>query len=261
MDAADLAAVHRRSHETFFERLGAGGSPGSEWRSWGDVGAAVVPVTAGRSLPNSVVYRRPEAVLEHYDAIAQAYRDAGVHAFTVWVEPDDEPLLVPELERRGHVRDAAPLLQVAELADLDLEALAGEPPDLAPQPTFRELGRINDLAWGLPADTLAAAVARLDDHPGEAFVRTALHQGEPACTLSVFVVGADAYVTLVATLPHARGRGLATRLLAHALLEAQADGAVTTTLEASRDGAPVYERMGYRSLWHLGMYEHRVAAP
>jgi GNAT superfamily N-acetyltransferase len=260
VDAADLAAVHRRSHRVFFERLGAGGSPGSQWRSWGDVGAAIVPVTPDRSLPNSVVYQRPEAVLEHYDMIAQAYADAGVGAFTVWVEPGDEALLVPELARRGHVRDTAPLLQAAALADLDLPALAGAPLDLVPEPTFAELGRLNDLAWGLPTGTLAAAVSGLDGHPGEAIVRTAVHDGEPACTLCVFVVGTDAYVTLVATLPQARGQGLATRLLAHTLLEARVDGAVTTTLEASTDGAPVYERMGYRSLWRLGMYERRVAA-
>ena len=51
-------------------------------------------------------------------------------------------------------------------------------------------------------------------------MRIALLDGEPACGLSVFVVDTDAYVTFVATLEHARGRGLATRLLAHTLLEA-----------------------------------------
>lgn len=247
MDAAAIAAVHRRSHGVFFERLGAGGSPGSQWRSWGDVGAAIIPATPERSLPNSVVYERPEAVLEHYDDIARAYADAGVRAFTVWVEPEHEPILVPALERRGHVRDGEPVLQAADLADLDLD----------PRPTFAELGRMNDIAWGLPPGSLGAAVTMLDEHPGEGIVRIALHDGEPACTLCVFVVGTDAYVTFVATLPEVRGRGLATRLLAHTLLEARADGALTTTLEASPDGAPVYERMGYRSLWRLGMYERR----
>ena len=109
----------------FVERIGAGGSPGSQWRTWGDVGAAIVPATPQRSLPNSVVYERPEAVLEHYDEIARAYADAGVGAFTVWVEPEDEALLVPELERRGHVRDGEPMLQAAVLDDLDLRRARG----------------------------------------------------------------------------------------------------------------------------------------
>lgn len=258
MDDATLAAIHRRSHTVFFERMGAGGSPGSQWRTWGDVGATIVPATPDRSLPNSVVYERPEAVLEHYDEIARAYADAGVAAFTVWVEPEHEALLVPELERRGHVRDGEPMLQAAVLADLDLPALEGAPLELHPEPTFAELGRLNDLAWGLPTGAMGAAIADLDGHPAEGIVRIALADGEPACALSVFVVDSDAYVTFVATLEHARGRGLATRLLAHTLLEAQADGAQTTTLEASAAGAPVYERMGYRSLWRLGMYERRT---
>jgi GNAT superfamily N-acetyltransferase len=258
VDAAALAAVHRRSHEVFFERLGAGGSRGSQWRTWGDVGAAIVPASPERSLPNSVVYQRPEAVLEHYDEIAHAYADAGVRAFTVWVEPDDEALLVPELESRGHVRDAEPVLQAAELSDLDLSWLAGEPLDLHPHPTFAELGRMNDRAWGLPPGSLAGAVPDLDLHPGAAIVRIALLDGGPVCALAVFVVDTDAYVTFVATLQEARGRGLATRLLARTLIEAAADGARTTTLEASAAGAPVYERMGYRSLWRLGMYERRA---
>ncbi len=258
MDAATLAAAHRRSHAVFFERIGAGGSAGSQWRTWGDIGAAIIPATPERSLPNSVVYERPEAVLEHYDDIARAYADAGVHAFTVWVEPEDEPLLVPELERLGHVRDAEPVLQAAALDDLDLTGLAGPPLDLHPSPTFAELGRMNDLAWGLEPGSLGGAVADLDGHPGEGIVRIALLDGEPACGLCVFVVDTDAYVTFVATLPAARRRGLATRLLAHTLIETVADGARTTTLEASTDGAPVYERMGYRSLWRLGMYERRA---
>ena len=258
MEAAALADAHRRSHAVFFERLGAGGSAGSQWRSWGDVAAAIIPATPGRSLPNSVVYERPEAVLEHYDEIVRAYGDAGVAAFTVWVEPEDESLLVPELERRGHVLDGRPMLQAADLGDLDLAALAAGPLDLHPHPTFAELGRLNDLAWGLPPGALGGALADLDGHPAEGIVRIVLQDGEPACGLAVFVVETDAYVTFVATLEHARGRGLATRLLARTLLEAVQDGARTTTLEASAAGEPVYERMGYRSLWRLKMYERRA---
>jgi GNAT superfamily N-acetyltransferase len=224
---------------------------------WPGVGASIAPATPGRSLPNSVIYDDPAALLERYEELAEAYAGAGVLAFTVWVDPSDEPDLVPELERRGHVRDAEPLLQAAVLDELALTELAGEPLDLDPDPTFAKLGRLNDAAWRMQPGGLSDCFSTLDDAPAAALVRIALLDGEPACGLGVFPSGEDAYVSFVATAPKASRRGLATRLLASTLIEARERGAVTTTLEATAAGAPVYERMGYRSLWRLGMYERR----
>ena len=50
---------------------------------------------------------------------------------------------------------------------------------------------------------------------------------------------------------------VASRLLAHALRQAQADGLETTTLQASKLGAPVYERLGYRDFGAAQMWERR----
>ena len=260
MDDAALAGSHHESHREFFRLLGSSGSPGSRWMQWPGVGASIAPSTPERSLPNSVIYDDPAALLERYDAIAEAYAGAGVRAFTIWVDPPDAPALVPELERRGHVRDAEPLLQVAVLDELPLAELAGEPLDLDPEPTFAKLGRLNDAAWGMAAGGLSDCFTGLDDAAAGALVRIALRDGGPACGLGVFPNGEDAYVSFVATAPHAGRRGLATRLLASTLIEARERGAVTTTLEATAAGAPVYERMGYRSLWRLGMYERREPA-
>lgn len=260
MDDAALARSHHESHREFFRLLGSAGSPGSRWMQWPGVGASIAPATRERSLPNSVMYDEPDALLEHYERLARAYADAGVRAFTVWVDPLDEPVLVPELERRGHVRDAEPMLQGAVLDELPLTELAGAPLDLDPAPTFAKLGRLNDAAWRMEPGALSGCFTGLDDAPAGALVRIALLDGEPACGLGVFPCGDDAYVSFVATAPHARGRGLATRLLARTLLEARERGMRTTTLEATAAGAPVYERMGYRSLWRLGMYERREQA-
>lgn len=257
MDDAALARSHHESHREFFRLLGAAGSPGSRWLQWPGVGASIAPATPERSLPNSVIYDDPGALLEHYEAIAEGYADAGVRAFTVWVDPPDEPALVRELERRGHVRDAEPLLQAAVLEELPLNDLAGEPLELDPEPTFAKLGRLNDAAWGMAPGGLSGCISGLDGATAGTLVRIALLDGEPACGLGVFPRGEDAYVSFVATAPHASRRGLATRLLASTLIEARERGAVTTTLEATAAGAPVYERMGYRSLWRLGMYERR----
>lgn len=260
MDDATLAASHHESHREFFRLLGSAGSPGSRWMQWPGVSASIAPATPERSLPNSVIYDEPGALLEHYEQIAEAYADAGVRAFTVWVDPQDEPALVPELERRGHVRDAEPMLQAAALDELPLAELAGDALDLDPEPSFTKLGRLNDAAWRMQPGGLSDCISTIDDAPAGALVRIALLDGEPACGLGVFPCGEDAYVSFVATAPHAGRRGLATRLLASTLIEARERGAVTTTLEATAAGAPVYERMGYRSLWRLGMYERRERA-
>ena len=112
------------------------------------------------------------------------------------------------LERAGHLLDATP---VAMGATLD----AVEPPGDAPEDWYRtddlsDVGPLNDLAYGyedsftrafegVPTDALGIYVAR----------------GRP----SGLVPGhldrdGDRHIVLVATLPEARGRGLASGLLA-----------------------------------------------
>lgn len=258
MDDAELVRAHHRSHVEFFRVAGERGSPASQWIGLPGAGAAIVPATPERSLPNSVLYETPKQLLEHYDTIAAAYAAAGVRAFTVWVDPGDEPQLGPELEARGHVRDTAPMLQAARIADLDLEALAAAPLDLEPEPAFPVLARLNDRAWGLTPDgSIGAALAGLTPD-GEVRLWIARHEGEPGAGLMVLVHDGDAYVTFVATDPRAAGRGLARSLLAHALLTCSSDGCITTTLEASAAGEPIYARMGYRSLHRIPMYERRL---
>ena len=73
-------------------------------------------------------------------------------------------------------------------------------------------------------------------------------------------VGTDCHVGLVATVPDAQRRGLAGRLLAGALAAARERGQSTTTLIASGAGRPVYERLGYRPLGAIEMWERRAGA-
>ena len=64
----------------------------------------------------------------------------------------------------------------------------------------------------------------------------------------------------VATLPEARNRGIATGLMAHALRNARDDGFRTTTLQSTKLGRPVYEKLGYRDFGAAHMYERRKGA-
>jgi ribosomal protein S18 acetylase RimI-like enzyme len=69
--------------------------------------------------------------------------------------------------------------------------------------------------------------------------------------------GEDAFVTMVATLPHLRGRHLASDLLRAALHEARQRGQTTTSLQASKLGQGIYARLGYRPLGEVHLYEKR----
>jgi GNAT superfamily N-acetyltransferase len=54
-----------------------------------------------------------------------------------------------------------------------------------------------------------------------------------------------AYLLNFYTAPQARGRGLATHLLHHAVAECRARNVRVVTLHASRFGRPIYERFGF----------------
>ena len=61
----------------------------------------------------------------------------------------------------------------------------------------------------------------------------------------------------MATVPEARGRGLARKLMTHALHEARDRGSTTTSLQATKMGYPVYAGLGYRDLGALQVGERR----
>ena len=63
---------------------------------------------------------------------------------------------------------------------------------------------------------------------------------------------------LVATDPAARGQGLCGELMRTALRDAREAGAMTTSLEGSAMGEPVYAALGYETLGRLALYERRV---
>jgi predicted GNAT family N-acyltransferase len=62
----------------------------------------------------------------------------------------------------------------------------------------------------------------------------------------------------VGPINEARGEGISGKLIAHGLADAVERGARTSTLVATKLGRPVYERLGFRSLGALEMWERRV---
>jgi GNAT superfamily N-acetyltransferase len=226
----DLAARQHASHVAFNRRFAA------RIVELDGLLACVTPAAPERSLPNAVLYADPAAVPAAHDQLVRLYDEAGVRAWTVWVEPGDDDL-ARALEARGHAFDGQPMKMAALIEDVDLTAAA--PPELAPVTDWGLVGALNDAAYGVTGLAETFAGFRDDDTEG-------------------WLALVDAYVLFVATHPDFRGRGICRGLLSHALRRAAERGCTTTSLEGSPMGEPIYARMGYRSLGRFGLWERRV---
>ena len=225
----------------------AGAAPGGRVVELPGVQASVIPTLPERSVMNCVLYDAPAQLQRSLDTLADEYDRAGVRAWTVWV-PHGEAAATEALARAGHQFDGRP----AAMA-LDLDALAGEPgPDvrLADAPSFAEVGRLNDVAYGFSGD-FERGFAGI---PPDAFH---VYVAEAGCSVVAYDHEGDCGIYLVATAPEARGRGLATALMTRALLDARERGCATSSLQATARGRPIYERLGYRDLGVIEMWERR----
>jgi GNAT superfamily N-acetyltransferase len=212
--------------------------------------ASVAPAAPQRSLFNSVFCDDPAALPREYGALGQAYDAAGVAAWTVWV-PDEDRQTASLLVERGHALDAAPR---AMAMNLDETTAPPAPQGVEPGPVSAALAaELNDLAYGYGPDGFRAGLA------GETAIRWygAFAGGEPVCCVGTIAVGDDCCVTGVATPPEHRGRGIASWLLMQALDDARVQGMATASLQATRAGAPIYERLGFADFGYIEMWELR----
>jgi GNAT superfamily N-acetyltransferase len=216
--------------------------------------ATVTPMVPDRSLPNSVVYESEQQLEAALGEVARIYEDAGVRAWTVWT-PGFHERARSVLADAGHVLDANPEAMILDLAQV--EPPREEDPEPDPEPTASDLGLINDRAYGLtetftvmmgdgPLDPASAYIARVNGKPAASVV-TSHHQG-------------DCAIWWVAVTPEARGRGLSAGLMRRALAAGRERGCETSTLQATKMGQPVYERLGYRGLGPIEMWEQRKPA-
>jgi GNAT superfamily N-acetyltransferase len=213
--------------------------------------AAIVPSSPRRSFFNSVFYSDPATLLAEVAALAEAYEAHGVDAWTVWV-PDEDRDSAGMLAARGHVLDASPRAMGMRLADLGPELPAPEGVE-AGSVDSATCAFLNDRAYGFGADGFAAGIA------GETLIRWhgAFVGAEPLGCVGTIAIGEDCLITGVATPPEHRGRGIASWLVRSALADAREQGMTTASLQASRAGASIYERLGFRDLGFLEMWELR----
>ncbi|MDX6593368.1 MAG: hypothetical protein QOJ13_2564 [Gaiellales bacterium] len=240
-----------RSNGEFFLRTAAA-SPGGTLVELDGVRAGVVPAAQERPLMNSVVCESGARLDDAgYATIAAAYEAAGVQAWTVWVDPSDGET-AELLQARGHVLDAQPRAMVAAIGDVaERPVIAGS---LVRDPGFEVLARLNDDVYGYPgsfARTLTGSVLGC-------FAATIEVDGEPATAGLACDVDDDCHISLIATLQSHRGKGFATAIIRHLTADAADRGRSTTSLVATRAGAPVYARMGYEDVGWLDMWERTV---
>jgi N-acetylglutamate synthase-like GNAT family acetyltransferase len=243
-----------RSMLHWYRLIGAG-SDGARTIERDGLVAALVPAAAQRSVVNAVVYEHPEALAAAYDELAAAYDEIGAK-WTVWVHDGDRQTAAL-LERAGHVLDASP-----EAMAVDLGAAPPRRParraleDWTAEGELSDVGAINDRAYGHGGDWFSRALTRLPS--GALNIYVARRDGEAVGCCAIVDRGANTEVQMVAVVPEARGNGISGSLIAHGLADAVERGAHTATLVATALGRPVYERLGFRTLGVLEMWERRL---
>jgi GNAT superfamily N-acetyltransferase len=254
VDDAALRERRLRTQREFYRLIG-GRSPGARLLELEGITAAVVPAARERSVFNAVVYERTAALLANLEDLTKAYEGAGIGAWTVWVTPGDGEAATA-LSDAGHVLDATP-----EAMACPLERVERPDPDPLDDWTrdgaMADLARINDRAYPFTGEPFTRAMS--DVTVGNAIAYVARLDGAPAASVMTLDHDRDCGVYAVATVPEARGRGLMSALLAHAMTDARERGCLTTSLEATQMGRAAYERLGYRSLGALGMWERRTS--
>jgi GNAT superfamily N-acetyltransferase len=192
-----------------------------------------------------------EAFIE--DTIAY-FRSCGVSPFTWWIAPavpfgpwqevlcrhgfhvdHDTPGMALDLERLPPDWPAPPTLKIVPVDNLDQlktwtqTFIAGYELPLAWAADFYDLAAGQGLDW-----PLRHYLGYLD--------------GEPAAASTLFLGAGVAGAYDVATVPHARGRGLGTALTCVPLTEARALGYRVGVLQSSEMGYPIYQRLGFQKV-------------
>ncbi len=249
-DSALFARMHGNLRE--FCRLMGSASPGARVVELPGVVGAVVPATPQRSLFNSAMYDTADELAPALPRLADVYAESGIEAWTVWA-PEADAQAARLLAAAGHRIDAAPAVMCMELSDL--RAPRPTDLDLDPDPRVTTLAELNDAAYGTAPDT-ARAVQSLP----ETNLHVARLDGRAVSCVGTHDLDGDTCILYVATVPEARGRGLAGKLMALALHAARDRGATTTSLQATKMGYPIYAKLGYRDLGALQMWEKRAPA-
>lgn len=201
--------------------------------------------------------RAIEAALDHFRAARRRY--------AWWLGPLSRPRdLAARLEARGHHRAESELGMAAECSRLP--ARDETPPGLEIRRVrtleeLRDFAAVNASNCDPPgADVtrffeLAAPLLPHDDCPMRLF--TGYFEGAAAATSECFLGGGVAGVHMVSTRREFQRRGIGMAMTWRACGEGRAAGLAAVTLQASDQGRPVYERLGFEALCEFTEYRLR----
>ena len=212
--------------------------------------ACLTPGLPSHSLFNACVYEWASDLEAALPELGRRYEAAGVRKWGAWAHESDSEATAM-LNAHGLVLDSEPVAMARPLAQGDFEPEAG----IERTDDLIAFDRVEALAWDFPIGVFADAMPDTLQEFNCYLARD--RDGAPAAIVGTLHHRGDCGVTLVATVPEARGQGLATRAMRHALAEAAGDGCVTTTLQASAMGLPIYERLGYADFGRMQLWELR----
>jgi GNAT superfamily N-acetyltransferase len=261
MNESELIARMRRSAAAFWT-LQSRSSNGGDALVFPGVAASITPGVADPpffNFFNAVFYDVPSAVGRHLSEIETKYREMGIRRWMVWVLDQDTDVSA-DLDARGY-RSSGTNCAMA----LEFDERAGREPDKprAPDPV--------EIRKRVPIEAYTDVAERgFEVHKGayapglygfpveEAHSYLAVITGDAVGCVMAYDCDGDCAINIVATAPEARGMGISSYLMGLALRDARERGCETSSLQASEDGQGLYQRLGYRPLGVLGLWERRV---
>ena len=226
-------AAHAREHVAGLQRRSRGVRRAAAWSST-VCSPGITPAVPERSLPNSVLYESEDALAAALPALAAAYEEAGHPGL------DGVGARAPRARtRRAGRRGPRPGRHAHRDDRRTSTTWSDRGPTIrspTPTPSLGDLGRINDLAYG----TGDAFQRILGDGPARSAVQLhrARYDGRAVASVVSQDHGGDCSIWWVATVPEARGRGLAAGLMRRALADGRARGCEVSTLQATKLGRP-----------------------
>ena len=192
------------------------------------------------------------------DAVSAYFRQMA-HPYSIMVLDGLVPDAVQRLSDLGYV-------QVDSMPAMSLDSLDNTLREQFPVETKVEVKRVETgmeqatfrsvllQVFAMPAEEIDIILTeRAFDMP---FVRHYIARAEEVTvgTATVVIGGEIAGIWNVGTLAQHRRQGIALQMMYHALAEAYAAGCRSSMLLASRDGTPLYERLGYSTLSTLRVF-------
>ena len=223
----------------------ARGSAGAALQRLSGVAAAVFPSEPERAVYNNALADRDLGRIERaaaVDAMAAAYRSAGIDRYAAWVHESDEGMRA-ELSGRGYAIAESTL---AMGMSLDAGSFTLPEVELGPLdwPEYLEYLQI----VGVPAGLLSGA------DPSAFHTLVARNGGESVATAIAFDHRGDCGIYNMSTLETARRRGLGTALTARHAHDAAERGCSTASLQSTAMAERVYAAVGFRDLGRILEY-------